>query len=58
MYIKATQIFKDREENLKTRNPGDVWEVSETRGKKLIEIGYAEEAQQPKKTKEKHDTGN
>ena len=49
MYIKATQIFKDREEDLKMRNPGDVWEVCETRGKKLIELGYAEEVQKQRK---------
>ena len=58
MYIKATQLFLDREEDLKRREPGDIWEVSETRGKKLIELGYAIEAKKPKKTKVKHDTGN
>lgn len=55
MYIRATQLFLDREEDLKRRDPGDIWEVSETRGKKLIELGYAEEAQKPKKPKTEKD---
>ncbi len=51
MYIRAIQLFLDREEDFKMRDLGDIWEVSETRGKKLIEPGFAVEAKKPKKPK-------
>ena len=51
MYIEATKLFLDREEGLKRREEGDIWEVRDPRGKKLIEPGYAVEAKKPKKPK-------
>ena len=43
MKIKVTHDFKDAEEDLRLRKKGEVYEVSEDRGKYLISFKVAKE---------------
>lgn len=43
MKIKVTHDFKDAEEDLRLRKKGEVYEVSEDRGKYLIRFKVAKE---------------
>lgn len=46
MKIKVTHDFKDAEEDLKLRKKGEVYEVSEERGKYLISFKVAKEVKE------------
>ena len=48
MKIKVTHDFKDAEEDLKLRKKGEVYEVSEERGKYLISFKVAKEVKEKK----------
>lgn len=50
MKIKVKKDFYDREADLALRKKGAEFEVSEKRGKELIEKGFAEEIKSEKKT--------
>lgn len=46
MKIKVTHDFKDAEEELRLRKKGEVYEVSEDRGKYLISFKVAKEVKE------------
>lgn len=48
MKIKVTHDFKDAEENLRLRKKGEVYEVSEDRGKYLISFKVAKAVKEKK----------
>lgn len=48
MKIKVTHDFKDMEEDLRLRKKGEVYEVSEERGKYLISFKVAKEVKEKK----------
>ncbi len=48
MRIKVTHDFKDAEEDLRLRKKGEVYEVSEDRGKYLISFKVAKEVKEKK----------
>lgn len=48
MKIKVIHNFKDKEKNLVLRNVGDVLEVTEERGNKLISFNLAEKHESDK----------
>ena len=43
MKVKTTIAFNDRENDLKTRKVNEEFDVSEERGKHLIDIGFVKE---------------
>ena len=55
MFVKASRSFADKENDMIVRESGDVWEVNDTRGNRLIESGFAKRIQKPKKAKAEND---
>lgn len=51
MKIKVIHNFKDKEKNMTLRNVGDVLEVTEERGNKLISLNLAEKNESDKTEK-------
>lgn len=49
MKIEVTQRFRDKEEDLKIREAGEILEVRKERADHLISIGFAKIAKQLKK---------
>ena len=47
MKIKVTRRFIDRANNMVTREPGEVYEAPDERGKFLIQLGLAEKIEEP-----------
>lgn len=53
MKLKAIRNFRDKESNMLLRKEGDVFDVKEERGKKLISLRLAEKQEEPDKTEKK-----
>lgn len=51
MRVKVTHCFRDREEDLKFRKVGEVFDVTEERAAELKRKGFAEEVKERKSSR-------
>lgn len=57
MKIQVKRDFRDKEHGLILRKAGEILEVKEERGKKLISLNLAEAREEPEKTTKRETAG-